>query len=334
MKILRVNNGQWEKTGGTSITRARCRVLPNFGSDNHFGAGSTTFVPSTGASTGSYSAAFAFSGGVSFCTQCGSPGMYACSDKSSWTGGNLTFLDQTPSGNTITSFLLTTTGSYACGSGISSLMIGAVQNTAITTAIAAPTTNHCACNTCDGAVTVSSSEFPWGFALNYGGKNTFSLSVFNNPACLDETTLTAYYKPSAPYYATGITVNSPSNDPSVICGRGGALFCSITSTCTILSFNDPLPKGSLLISATVNIFGNFFPRSPSCADSRQGYVTFAAQTFSPTSISNSDSCFNTNSCSAPWSNSSPSLYENGLAGYRYGASDSFTLTITSKGTPH
>jgi len=266
---------------------------------------------------------------VSFCSQCGDNGQYACSDKSNWNGGSLIFMDATPPGYIVTKVQVDLLGSYACqDTGVNDIQVKV--NDDLVDILSAAQTYQCACSTCDGTISFV-SENPYGFPFNYLANNTLAITSLYNVICLHSAVLTATFSKDQLGLTpiTKRTTVSTSYSYSVSPGECGASrYAELSSYSGAISFTffDPLPKGSILVSASFDLYGRYF--SSSCPSTRtlsvsMGLAPTITQTISKynTSLPISPNHCQSAGCDGFWRFPQTTLYQNGWPGYSYGTNN-------------
>jgi hypothetical protein len=229
-------------------------------------------------------------------------------------------------------------GSFACqSSGINDIQVKVNSDTV--NILSASPTHQCACSTCDGSISFA-SENDYGFPFNYQSNNTLSITALYNVICLNSATITVTYAKNqlglspvtvrATYYSGFSYSASPGE-----CGSTSYMqLYNYGDRTFAFSFNDPLPKGSILVSATFDLYGRFF--GSSCPDNQtisvaMGLAPRISQTLSRPTLSlplNPNNC-QVAGCDGYWRFPQQTLYQNGWPGYNYGSLNLVTLNNPS-----
>lgn len=217
-----------------------------------------------------------FTGGLPFCSQCGTKGQYACSPNDSgttvgnWNDGVISFVDPTPSGSVVREISVTLYGTWTCTTTSSyKAMFGLVLN-GVTHAVreSIKGTNYCQCDTCDAAETLVFGYRNGIPSFNKGGSNTLKVDLYTNSLCLNRALITfKYYTTNDEldhvYKALTIGKEHSTRDCN-ICAGTTAHWCSKANNNTLaLKFNDPIPSGTVAVGADVFISYNFNEKSHS-----------------------------------------------------------------------
>lgn len=228
-------------------------------------------------------------------------------------------------------------GSFACqNSGINDIQVQVNSDTV--NILSASPTYQCACSTCDGKISFV-SENDYGIPFNFRANNTLTITPLYNVICLNSATLTVTFAKDqlgltaitkrATYYSGFTSTASPGQ-------------CGVTTYVQVYDyprtfsfyFIDPLPKGSVLVSATFDLYGRFF--STSCPDNQTlsvslGLAPALTETLIRPTLSlpmNPNNC-QTAGCDGFWRFPQDTLYQNGWPGYNYGTTNYVNIVNAS-----
>jgi len=216
-----------------------------------------------------------FTGGLPFCTQCGTAGQYACSPDANgvtlgqWNSGNVIFTDPVPSGNHPVSIVVEVHGAFSCNAVGERLMFGVSLNGLVHgVRDSGKGINGCKCDTCDGFESFTFS-FLNGVPSYYARtSNTIKILPYKDSVCVNRVEVKITYDPittSFPLPERYVPITIPSNYDRVgcsVCNANLNQWCSAPNNNTLtLSFLDPLPYDVYAISIGVYISANLMERS-------------------------------------------------------------------------
>jgi len=282
-----------------------------------------------------------WSGGIPQCSNCGSPGQYACSGGiGKWNNGTQVFRDPSPDrGQThvLTSVTALVYASVSCTAANSRTMLMLTLNDQVIDVKTNTSSNMCQCNTCDGAIPFASNIFSGGVPnYIYNGLNNVQLRVVdNNFVCVNRIELTLSFSiPDAPTESVTVPFRESRPNPScAICNTGGHYACSGNSGWNggQVIFEDPLPEGSVLLNAAVRVFGFLFTShaNPNVSISASLTGVPVGTIYSNAVVSPSSPC---DSCSPALTLATSTWYQNGWPGYVVGGNN--TLTVAPGGDGH
>jgi len=205
-----------------------------------------------------------FNGGLPFCSQCGTPGQYACSPDSNgqtlgqWNNGVVNFVDPVPAGNHITAVRVTLHGAWSCNPEGTPLAMFGVTLNGIIHGVRESTkgANKCKCDTCD---TFESFSFPFRNTIpgyKYRASNSLKIDLYSNSICVNRVIVAVDYKPivaNSPLPQSYVSVDIPSGLDAGTCGicnSNKRQWCSKSGNNSVnIGFNDPLPTGVVVVGA-------------------------------------------------------------------------------------
>jgi len=280
--------------------------------------------------TGASSFVTYLNGGLSFCSQCGANGQYACSANNVGNySGNYTFQDPVPAGSVAVNITVTLRGSYACNIAQSTVQVNLNDQTPINI-LPNSGSNSCACNTCDGYWTFQSTYSPFDVpAYAYGGINKITLINLAGSICLNSVNITVAWEP--PVYAGSATsvVRWTMNKYNTyqVCNTIGY----DSSQSMYYQFADPLPKGALLIIAGVQYFGSFWCGSSSTITPQITATlvnTYLGTIKLPGGSLYTSNCAPTIQCDGNIWSSTSIIYQQGWPNYVYGGNNALSLSTS------
>lgn len=226
---------------------------------------------------GSVNFTYTFTGGLSFCSQCGTAGQYACSPDGTgttlgnWNSGTISFQDPTPVGSVPHTLRIAIAGAWSCDPTKSSAMFGLSVN-GVTFAVrditGGQTVNPCKCDTCD---TADGTTFTFRNGIpGYvkGGVNRVQLVMYRNNICINKATIYIDYETTnteLPHIYSVVKDFKPLTNVSCpICNSGligESLYCTDAGTTFSFQVQDPVPRGALLIGVDVHLSYNVRSRA-------------------------------------------------------------------------
>lgn len=277
----------------------------------------------TSALAGNYTDSFYFSGGLPFCSQCGSEGMYACSNGIGNFRDTLPVKDQVPYGSEVANNVIVELhGAWSCDSSTGMVEVD-FNGIALNVLITEPT-DSCACGTCDRTL-VFQGYFPAGFPkYDYDGYNNVGITLPASYVCINQVQVTVGYgKPLYPGLSTRVVSWENEKTTSLkVCNGAGYSVTGLT-----ISFEDPLPEHSLLVMAEADVFGSYFCQSSSSSTTLKG--TLQGTVVDQETLSNhGQRCYGTYVCDGAVRLSNSILYQGGWPNYQYGGTNSFLITST------
>jgi len=276
----------------------------------------------------SYNVTVSWDGGLPKCSNCGPASKYACSAGiGHWNKGIQLFQD--PSGGTsgllLTSMTATLYGSYSCSSA-SPVTVQLSLNGDLIDVLPVTGSVLCKCNTCDGPVQFSTTEWLGGAPhYKYGAANAFQVTLLTpgNSICLNRAELSLTF--SQPEYKTAYTrvnyISSQSSACPLCAGTGNYSSTSFFDwNSGIQNFNDPVPSGNIVISVYATIYG-VYPYSGSVNVT----LLLAGNTIGVATITGGGSnvC---NSCQGGITVGNGNVYQTGWPGYAYGSSNQLKVS--------
>jgi len=215
-----------------------------------------------------------FKGGLPFCSQCGTPGQYACSPDSNgvslgeWNTGSIIFTDPIPIGNYPVSMIVEVHGAFSCNAVGQRLMFGVSLN-GLTHGVrdSGKGVNGCKCDTCDGVETFTFSFINGVPGYYYLTSNTIKIIPYLDSICVNRVFVQITYDPLStnfPLPERFLQIPIPPAYDRVgcpVCNANLNQWCSAYNNNSLtLSFQDPLPSGVYAISIGVYISANLMER--------------------------------------------------------------------------
>jgi len=277
-----------------------------------------------------YNTTYFFSGGVPFCTQCGAEGAYACSPLGNnpevglWNNGTIPFFfNDIPQSSAVTSITVTVYGSYGCSSTTSTAVIAATLNGQVFDVHSQSSGTACKCNTCGGPIVFQSALNNFGLPLTYFknlDNNELQLQIFNDVVCINKVEISVTASSAIPKVSVWELTTTPSQSTcGVTCSDDSNCWNTYTSSSYDVTIQDPLPKGSVLLNAAVQIYGT--------SSSTSGYNISAVLV--DTLIGTNLPAWTNQVCSGRLQLDMASIYQNGWPGYAYGDLNTVTLSASA-----
>eukprot|EP01094_Clydonella_sp_ATCC50884_P011653 TRINITY_DN2144_c0_g1_i3.p1 TRINITY_DN2144_c0_g1~~TRINITY_DN2144_c0_g1_i3.p1 ORF type:complete len:369 (-),score=90.87 TRINITY_DN2144_c0_g1_i3:88-1089(-) len=282
-------------------------------------------VLASSAAASNYTQTFTLSGGLPFCSQCGSDGEYACSNGIGQFKDDFRVMDPLPfrpldsTGDVANNVIVQVYGAFSCDTQIGMVEVD-FNDVPLNVFITKPT-DSCACGSCDPVLTFQ-GYFPSGFPdYNYGGANIVHLSMATSYICVNRIEVTiGSGKPLYPGLKSKVVswTFSSSTNYKVCQGLG------YSSTSLQGRFKDPLPDNSILVLAESDIFGSYFCSSTSSNTALSARLQDTSVD-SETVQNNGKGCSGTYICDGAVRLSNSVLYQGGWPGYNLGGDNVLSI---------
>lgn len=199
-----------------------------------------------------------FGGGLPQCSSCGAPRQYACSNGiGAWNLGQVSFQDPIPWGRTLLAANFSVYGSFACMGQSSTLRLS--LNGIVVDVLPNPQTgNLCKCGSCDGALNYTNHWEGGAPSYNYGHMNVVQLTPVGDAVCISRVEATFLYGDLKPGYAYSSYQFNDTGIMSSYCAEYGHFVYIAHAGVYDLTFHDFLPRGAVLLSVYVELFGAYF----------------------------------------------------------------------------